>query len=61
MDNERHNRPHIHVKYNNENAVFSKPECDLIRGSLNKKKRKLVEAWIVLNEESLMADWELAI
>ncbi|MDR0995833.1 MAG: DUF4160 domain-containing protein [Tannerella sp.] len=59
-DNKRHHTPHIHVKYQDENAVFSIPEGLLLEGSLKTSKAKLVQAWIVIHGEDLMADWELA-
>jgi hypothetical protein len=31
----------------------------LINGTLPRKKIKLVQAWIILHEEELMANWEL--
>jgi len=60
-DNKQHNLPHIHVKYQDFEAVFSIPEGELIAGSLPKKKIRLIQAWIVMHEEDLMANWDLAI
>lgn len=31
----------------------------MLSGNIPKKQRKLVEAWIVINEEDLRANWEL--
>jgi hypothetical protein len=59
-DNKQHKRPHIHVKYQGDEAVFSIPDGDLLDGNLPSKKIQLVRAWIILHEEELMADWELA-
>ncbi len=59
-DNKRHNLPHIHVKYQDMKAVFSIPDGELIGGDLPPKKIKLVQAWIIMHEEDLMANWELA-
>ncbi|MDR2231887.1 MAG: DUF4160 domain-containing protein [Tannerella sp.] len=60
FDNIRHHVPHIHVKYQDEWAVFSIFEGELIEGKLKSNKVKLVQAWIVLHEEELLANWELA-
>jgi len=60
LDNKQHNFPHIHVKYQDEEGVFRIPDGGLLEGSLPKGKLKLVEAWIELHKEELMADWELA-
>jgi len=59
-DNKRHNLPHIHVQYQEYEAEISIPDGVLLAGSLPPKKMKLVQAWIVMHEEDLMADWELA-
>jgi hypothetical protein len=60
-DNRQHHLPHIHVKYQDDEAIFSIPNGELIEGNLPSKKTQLVRAWIVLHEEELMADWELAL
>jgi len=59
-DNKEHKLPHIHVKYQDFEAVFSIPDGELISGALPKKKIRLVQAWIIMHEEDLMANWELA-
>jgi len=59
-DNKQHKLPHIHVKYQDFEAVFSIPDGELMTGDLPKKKIRLVQAWIVMHEEDLMANWELA-
>ena len=61
FDNRRHHRPHIHVQYSDEEAVISIPEGDLMEGSLRSAKLKLVQAWIEIHQDELMADWELAV
>jgi hypothetical protein len=59
-DNKQHKKPHIHAQYQGFEAVFSIPDGEIISGNLPKKKSKLVEAWIIMHEEDLMANWELA-
>lgn len=61
MDNKQHHLPHIHVKYNDSESVFSIPDGDLLEGSIPANKIKLVNAWIELRQEDLMAEWSLAI
>jgi hypothetical protein len=53
--------PQIHVKYQEEEAVISISHGQLLEGSLKINKMKLVQAWMVIHNEELMADWELAI
>ena len=61
LDNKQHNLPHIHVKYQDEEAVISIIDGQLLEGTLKPNKMKLVEAWIEIHREELMADWALAI
>jgi len=61
LDNQQHSLLHIHVEYQSENVVISMPEGGLLEGRLPGKKLKLVQAWIAIHEEELMADWALAI
>jgi len=60
FDNQKHKTPHIHVKYQGEEAVFSIPEGEILAGIMKSNKKKLVEAWILIHRDELMADWELA-
>ncbi len=60
MDNKRHHMPHIHVTYQEQEAVVSIPEGKLLEGSLPANKMKLLLAWVEIHRDELMADWELA-
>ena len=60
FDTRQHHRPHIHVKYQDEEAVLSIPEGEILEGSLKASKMKLVLAWIEIHQDDLMADWALA-
>ena len=53
--------PHIHVHYQEESAVIEIPTGKLLEGKLKSSKLKLVEAWIEIHKDELMANWELAI
>ena len=61
FDNRRHHERHIHVKYGDEDAVISIPDGEIIEGTIRKNKLRLVQAWIEIRREDLMADWNLAI
>ena len=61
MDNRQHHLPHIHVKYQDEEAIISIVDGELIDGTLKINKLKLVQAWIVIHYDELHADWELAV
>ncbi len=61
FDNRRHHQPHIHVHYSDEEAVISIPDGSVIEGSIRAAKLKLVQAWIEIHQDELMADWTLAV
>ena len=54
-----HNPPHIHAYYQNETAVIDINSCDIMEGKLPSKQLKLINAWIEIHKEELLADWEL--
>ena len=60
FDNKRHHLPHIHVKYQEQEVVLFIPEGDVLEGALKRNKMKLVQAWIEIHQDELMANWELA-
>jgi len=60
FDNRRHQQPHIHVQYSDEEAVVSIPDGTVIEGSIKSSKLKLVQAWVEIHQDELMADWRLA-
>ena len=61
MDNKEHNLPHIHIEYAEFNAVLSIMDSKKLAGNFPADKLKLVEAWVLIHQEELLADWSLAI
>ncbi len=61
FDNQQHHCPHIHVYYQDESAVIEIPSGKVLEGKLKSNKMKLVQAWIEIHQDELMADWELAV
>lgn len=61
VDNKKHKKPHIHVKYQEQEAVVAISDGELLEGELKPNKLKLVEAWVEIHKEDLMADWDLAV
>ena len=61
FDNQQHSTPHIHVHYQEHAAVIEIPSGKVLEGSLPKAKQKLVDAWVELRQEELIADWQLAV
>lgn len=60
LDTKKHHLPHIHVKFQESEAVIRIPEGTVLDGEIPAAKLKLVEAWIEIHKDDLMADWELA-
>ena len=61
FDNQRHKLPHIHVRFAGQEVVLSIPDGSVLEGELRRNKMKLVQAWIEIHQDELMADWELAL
>lgn len=61
IDNRKHKHPHIHVKYQDSEAVISIPHGELLDGELPPAKMRLVLAWIEIHKDELMSDWDLAL
>ena len=53
--------PHIHAKYSEFEASVSISEGEILAGNLPKKQLRLVQVWIELHRDELMADWGLAV
>jgi len=54
-----HNPPYIHIQYAEYKAIVDF-NGDILEGELPVKQRKLIEAWIVLHQDELYANWQLA-
>lgn len=61
IDNKQHNLPHIHARYAEFEASISIAEGEILSGTLPRKQLRLVQAWIELHRDELVADWELAV
>lgn len=54
----KHNVPHIHVQYGEENLVISL-DGDVLEGSIPRNKKKLLDAWMEIHHDELVANWTL--
>jgi hypothetical protein len=61
MDNKQHKLPHIHAKYQENEVIVAIPEGDILEGDIPNPKMKLLQAWIELHKDELLANWELAV
>ncbi|MCL5991232.1 MAG: DUF4160 domain-containing protein [Bacteroidetes bacterium] len=60
-DRKKHKLPHIHVKYQENEAVINLKDSKVLEGKIPSNKKKLLEAWIELHRDELLANWELAV
>ena len=60
-DNKQHNKPHIHVRYQEDEVIVAIPDGEVLEGSIPSNKMKLLQAWIEIHKDELIADWELAL
>ena len=61
IDNKQHNLPHIHAKYAEFEASICIGDGEILVGALPRKQLRLVQAWIELHRDELVADWEIAV
>jgi hypothetical protein len=61
FDDKKHHLPHIHVEYSGDSAVVAIPSGDVLSGSIPASRLRLVQAWIEIHQDELMADWRLAV
>ncbi len=60
-DNDRHHAPHIHARYAGQKASVAIEDGRLLGGALPPKQMRMVQVWIEIHKDELMADWELAV
>jgi hypothetical protein len=54
-----HNPPHIHVYYQDEKAIMNIISGELMGGNLSTRNIRLVQAWVEIHREELLANWAL--
>jgi hypothetical protein len=61
FDDKVHHLPHIHVTFNDREAVYGIPYGNRIDGEMPGRKERLIVKWIGLNQSELMDNWSKAI
>ena len=61
FDNDNHQLPHIHVRYAEFNASIDIATGEIIVGDFPGRQLKLVQAWVEIHRDELMANWSLAV
>ena len=59
-DSEKHYLKHIHVQYNEFEAVYSIKDSSVLNGKIPPKQHKLVVAWMEIHREELYALWNVS-
>ena len=54
-----HHPSHIHVQYQDYNAVIDILTGDMTEGELPIRQLRFVQAWVEIHRDDLVADWEL--
>jgi hypothetical protein len=60
-EGERHFLPHMHARYGEYKASFSIQDGTLLAGEIPPRQKRLIQEWIALRREELMADWNSAV
>ncbi len=61
LETQQHQVPHIHARYAEFEASIRIEDGDVLAGDLPRKQLRLVQAWVELHRDELVANWELAI
>lgn len=54
----KHNSPHVHALYGDDEVVVG-IDGAVLEGNFPNKQMKLLLAWIAIHEDELKANWEL--
>jgi len=57
---EKHHLPHIHARYQAKRASIAIENGELLAGDLPFRQLRMVQVWVDLHREELLADWEIA-
>lgn len=60
IDNVHHALPHLLARYAEFEASIGIEDGEILAGTLPRKQMRLVQAWIELHRDELLANWELA-
>lgn len=57
---EKHHLPHVHVRYQGAKASIAIEDGSVLAGEFPARQLRMVQVWIDLHRDDLLADWELA-
>jgi hypothetical protein len=54
-----HNPAHVHTHYQDYKAVIKIVDCEVVEGKMPTRQLRLIQAWIEIHRDELLADWTL--
>ena len=57
---EKHHMPHVHIRYQGAKASIAIEDGAVLAGEFPARQLRMVQVWIDLHRDELLADWELA-
>ena len=54
----KHNAPHIHAEYSGDEVVVAL-DGTILEGGIPKNRMKMLEVWMEIHHEELVANWSL--
>jgi hypothetical protein len=54
-----HNPPHIHAYYQDSTVTVRISDCEVMQGKIPSKQLRLIQAWMEIHRDELLADWTL--
>ena len=60
-DNQRHNLPHIHVRYQGQEAVVAIQDGVVLEGKIAPRQLRMVQVSMDIHREDLLLNWDLAV
>ena len=60
MNYREHNPPHIHAEYGEYRASYDIANAECIAGAFPASQQHMVQAWIAIHREDLLANWKLS-
>ena len=61
FDDARHQTPHIHARYQGDDAAFSIADGTILAGEIPHPQATLVRAWLEIHRTELLSNWQRAV
>ena len=60
-DTGHHHLPHIHARYQVQAVVLAIADSAVLDGEIPTRQLRMVQVWMDIHRDELLADWELAV